>query len=57
MRLGLSNTMDTCKAVEVSLSRFTFEAVNVAGDQNPVCFILPDTANQETNPNIEGDQT
>jgi hypothetical protein len=58
-------TMDTCKAVEVSLSGFTFdpispfmpfglttvpdfrtyllresmEAVNAAGDQNPVCFI------------------
>jgi Flp pilus assembly protein TadG len=56
-------TMDTCKAVEVSLSAFTFdpispfipaltmpdfrtyllresmEAVNAAGDQNPVCFI------------------
>jgi Flp pilus assembly protein TadG len=58
-----SCTMDTCKAVEVSLSGFTFdpispfipgltmpdfrtyllresmEAVNAAGDQNPVCFI------------------
>ena len=56
-------TIDTCKAVEVSLSGFTFdpispfipglalpdfrtyllresmEAVNAAGDQNPVCFI------------------
>jgi TadE-like protein len=60
-----SCTMDNCKAVEVSLSGFTFdpispfmpfglatvpdfrtyllresmEAVNAAGDQNPVCFI------------------
>jgi len=60
-----SCTMDNCKAVEVSLSGFTFdpispfmpfglttlpnfrtylpresmEAVNTAGDQNPVCFI------------------
>jgi Flp pilus assembly protein TadG len=60
-----SCTMDTCQAVEVSLSGFTFdpispfmpfalatvpdfrtyllresmEAVNAAGDQNPVCFI------------------
>jgi Flp pilus assembly protein TadG len=60
-----SCNMDTCKAVEVSLSGFTFdpispfmpfalttvpdfrtyllresmEAVNAAGDQNPVCFI------------------
>ena len=60
-----SGTMDNCKAVEVSLSGFTFdpisqfmpfglttmpdfrtyllresmEAVNAAGDQNPVCFI------------------